>query len=71
MLSILINVMAASTSTTIIIEEPEMQIHPGMLSKLLAEIETYTFEDNLIVSTHSPQVVAWTEPRKNKLGLQT
>jgi hypothetical protein len=61
-LSILVEIMASSPNTTTIIEEPEMQIHPGMLAKLLNEIETYTFEENLILSTHSPQVVAWTRP---------
>ncbi len=66
-LSILIEVMTLSHSATAIIEEPEMQIHPGMLSKLLAEIDTYTFEDNLIISTHSPQVVSWTDPGKINL----
>lgn len=66
-LSILIEIMTTSPSATIIIEEPELQIHPGMLSKLLAEIETYTFEDNLILSTHSPQVVSWTDPGKINL----
>ncbi|NER47233.1 MAG: ATP-binding protein, partial [Symploca sp. SIO1A3] len=49
---------------TTIIEEPELQIHPGLLSNLLAEIETYTFGENLIISTHSPQVVSWTDPKK-------
>ena len=38
-----------------------------MLAKLLNEIETYTFEENLILSTHSPQVVAWTSPEKINL----
>ena len=66
-LSILIEIMTTPPSSTIIIEEPEMQIHPGMLSKLLAEIEAYTFEDNLIISTHSSQLVSWTEPRKINL----
>lgn len=66
-LSILIEIMTTPPSATIIIEEPELQIHPGMLSKLLAEIETYTFDDNLILSTHSPQVVSWTDPGKINL----
>ncbi|NET56730.1 MAG: ATP-binding protein [Symploca sp. SIO2E6] len=63
-LSILIEIMNSSATATTIIEEPELQIHPGMLSKLLAEIETYTFGENLIISTHSPQVVSWTDPQK-------
>lgn len=66
-LSILIDIVKPSPCATIIIEEPEMQIHPEMLSKLLREIESYTFEDNLIISTHSPQVVDWTEPDKINL----
>lgn len=66
-LSILIEIIASYPSATTIIEEPETQIHPGMLAKLLNEIETYTFDGNLILSTHSPQVVAWTNPEKINL----
>jgi predicted ATPase len=66
-LSILIELLLESPSATTIIEEPEIQIHPGMLSKLLAEIESYTFGGNLIISTHSPQVVSWTTPEKINL----
>ena len=63
-LSILIEIIASSPNTTTIIEEPETQIHPAMLAKLLNEIETYSFGENLILSTHSPQVVSWTSPDK-------
>jgi ABC-type branched-subunit amino acid transport system ATPase component len=66
-LSILTEIIASHPSATIMLEEPEMQIHPGMLAKLLNEIETYTFGENLILSTHSPQVVAWTSPDKVNL----
>lgn len=66
-LSILIELITSSPSTTTIIEEPEVQIHPGMLAKLLNEIESYTYGENLILSTHSPQVVAWTSPDKINL----
>jgi AAA15 family ATPase/GTPase len=66
-LSILIEIITSNPSSTIIIEEPESQIHPAMLAKLLNEIETYTYSQNLIVSTHSPQVVAWTSPEKINL----
>ena len=58
-LSILMELLVSSPSSTIIIEEPETQIHPAMLAKLLNEIETYTYGQNLIISTHSPQVVSW------------
>jgi predicted ATPase len=63
-LSILLELITLPLNATTIIEEPEAQIHPGMLAKLLNEIEAYTFEGNLILSTHSPQVVAWTKPDK-------
>ncbi len=66
-LSILIEIITLSPSATSIIEEPEIQIHPGMLSKLLKEIEAYSFGENLIISTHSPQVVSWTTPEKINL----
>jgi len=62
-LSILIEVMSSSPASTTIIEEPEMQIHPGLLSKLLAEIKAYTFGENLVISTHSPQVVSQVDPQ--------
>ena len=66
-LSILIELISSNPSSTIIIEDPESQIHPAMLAKLLNEIETYTYGQNLIVSTHSPQVVSWTSPEKINL----
>jgi AAA domain, putative AbiEii toxin, Type IV TA system len=66
-LSILIEIVSLQPGSTIIIEEPELQIHPGMLEKLLNEIEAYTFGENLILSTHSPQVVSWAKPDKINL----
>jgi energy-coupling factor transporter ATP-binding protein EcfA2 len=66
-LSILIEIITSPPSATTIIEEPETQIHPGMLAKLLNEISAYTFGENLILSTHSPQVVTWTSPDKINL----
>ena len=66
-LSILLEVITSSSMETIIIEEPEANIHPGMLAKLLNEIESYTYGQNLMLSTHSPQVVSWTKPDKINL----
>jgi ABC-type multidrug transport system ATPase subunit len=64
LLSILIDIINSTPTSTLIIEEPEIRIHPGMLAKLLNEIESYTYGQNLILSTHSPQVVSWTQPDK-------
>ena len=66
-LSILVEIIDPYLSRTIMIEEPETNIHPGMLEKLLNEIESYTYGQNLILSTHSPQVVSWTKPDKINL----
>ncbi len=67
-ISIIIEMVVFKPNSTIIIEEPEIQIHPGMLAKLLNEIDAYTFSDeNLIISTHSPQVVSWTKPDRINL----
>ena len=66
-LAILVEIITLNPSSTIIIEEPEAQIHPAMLSKLLNEIETYTYGQNLILSTHSPQVVSWASQEKINL----
>ncbi len=66
-LAILTEIMTSPPSVTTIIEEPETQIHPGMLAKLLNEIASYTVGENLILSTHSPQIVTWTSPDKINL----
>jgi hypothetical protein len=67
-ISILVEIVASKPFSTIIIEEPEIQIHPGMLAKLLNEIDAYIFGDeNLIISTHSPQIVSWTKPDRINL----
>jgi AAA15 family ATPase/GTPase len=66
-LSIIVELINSNPTSTLIIEEPETQIHPGMLEKLLNEIESYTYGQNLILSTHSPQVVSWTQPDKINL----
>ena len=42
-----------------------------MVEKILNEIESYTYGDGLLISTHSPQVVAWTSPDKINLVHRT
>lgn len=66
-LSILVELLKPNKNSTTIIEEPEANIHPGMLEKLLNEISAYTYGKSLILSTHSPQVLAWTDPEKISL----
>jgi hypothetical protein len=60
-IEILCALLRPSTSL-LLIEEPETSIHPGLLQKLLAEIEAYSLKLQVVLTTHSPQVVAWASP---------
>lgn len=46
----------------LLIDEPESAIHPGLLARMLAEIEAYSGDRQIIISTQSPQVVSWAQP---------
>lgn len=46
----------------LLVEEPETAVHPGLLSKLLAEIDAYSTDRQVVLSTQSPQVVSWADP---------
>lgn len=49
------------------IEEPEIAVHPGLLARLLAEIDAYSTDRQIILSTQSPQVVSWARPEALRL----
>jgi predicted ATPase len=51
----------------LLVEEPETSIHPGLLRKLLAEIESYADGRQVIITTHSPQVVTAARPPEIRL----
>lgn len=51
----------------LIIEEPETALHPGLLGRLLSLLDSYSLESQLVVSTHSPQVVTWAAPNELRL----
>ncbi len=46
----------------LLVEEPETAVHPGLLSKLLAEIAAYSADRQIVLSTQSPHVVSWADP---------
>ena len=48
----------------VMIDEPETGIHPGLLAGLLDTIDAYSIDRQVIVSTHSPQVVSWAKPQE-------
>jgi predicted ATPase len=49
------------------IEEPELALHPGLIGRLLAEIETASKTRQFVISTHSPQIVSWARPEAIRL----
>lgn len=51
----------------VLIEEPEIALHPGLVARLLAEIDTSSEDRQFIVSTQSPQVVSWARPEAIRL----
>ena len=62
-LAILLEVIhRTKLESLVILEEPEQQIHPGLLLKLLREVQTYMIDRDLIISTHSPQIVSEMKP---------
>lgn len=54
-------------TTCLIIEEPELAVHPGLLGKLLELITSYSMDRQIVLTTHSPQVVNWCEPSQLRL----
>lgn len=69
MLEILIALVDSHSTSkrTILIDEPETGIHPGLLAKLLAEFDAYGADRQLVIATHSPQVVSWAQPSELRL----
>lgn len=55
----------------LILEEPETGLHPGLLHRLLAEVDAHTLDRQVILSTHSPLVVDWAKPSEIRLVERT
>lgn len=53
--------------TCLLVEEPELAVHPGLLGKLLALMTSYSLDRQIVVTTHSPQVVDWAAPPQLRL----
>ena len=54
-------------STVLLVEEPEASVHPGLLQRVLAEFDAYAEDKQVILATHSPQVVSWARPDELRL----
>jgi predicted ATPase len=57
----------ACAPAILLLEEPETEIHPGLLGRLLHEIESFAADSQVILATHSPQVVSWARPQELRL----
>ncbi len=55
---------ARTTCKLLLVDEPETGVHPGLLAGLLDTIDAYSIDRQVIVSTHSPQVVSWAKPQE-------
>lgn len=51
----------------LLIEEPETAVHPSLLARLLAILDSYSHDRQIIIATHSPQIVDWCKPEDLRL----
>lgn len=58
-------------SGVLLVEEPETSIHPGLLRRLLSEVEAYSVDKQIVISTHSPDVVSKALPGEIRLVRRT
>jgi len=58
----ILSALISPKATLILIEEPEIAVHPGLLGRLLKEIDAYSTDRQILMSTQSPQVVSWARP---------
>ena len=55
--------LMTDASSCIIIEEPEVCVHMGLLSRIIATAKAYSSDKQVIISTHSDQVLDQLEPQ--------
>ena len=55
--------LMTETSTALLIEEPEVCVHHGLLTSIIELIKTYSRQKQIILSTHSDFVLDQIEPR--------
>lgn len=65
-LEIVVNLVDPRTSV-LLLEEPETAIHPGLLDRLLGELDAFAHERQLVISTHSPALANWARPDEVRL----
>lgn len=63
--------LVSEDTKLLLIDEPESAVHPGLLGKLLHEITAYATDRQIVISTHSPQVVSWALPEAIRVVTRT
>ena len=58
---IVLNILFANNQEVILLEEPELGIHPLQLNKLMEFIKDESKEKQIIITTHSPEVLNWVD----------
>lgn len=48
----------------VVIEEPERNLHPSLISKLVELFKDASRQKQIIISTHSPEIVRYVEPKQ-------
>ena len=59
--------LVSGRTKLLMFDEPENSLHPGRIDVLLNEIETYGRGKQVLICTHSPQVVGWARPKQLRL----
>ncbi|MBK8264375.1 MAG: AAA family ATPase [Nannocystis sp.] len=54
-------------TTVLLVEEPETAIHPGLLTRLLAELDAFAHQQQLVISMHAPALLNWARPDEVRL----
>lgn len=49
----------AEDNSTIVIDEPELSIHPALQRRIMRILEEYATRMQIIISTHSPYFITW------------
>src|SRR5690606_8360330 len=70
LLGILTALYQVPTPPLITIEEPELAVHPGALKMLYEVLEEASHRTQLIITTHSPDLISYCAPENLRLVVQ-
>jgi ABC-type Mn2+/Zn2+ transport system ATPase subunit len=57
-IEILASVLGSAPGSVTFVEEPETGIHPGLLGKIVDELKAYAHDRQIVIATHSADVVS-------------